>query len=256
MAPTTYELINSSWKSTCKILFGQELGELKEFEDYMKPAAPGQFVTSSVSGKQIWVASDQYSKKSKFFDYGSELEQFNKISSKPVDINKIKDLDSLIESLSEKFVYSGNKVLGNSKFIENSDAIIDSTGVFNSSIVERGKYVAYGYLARENENSFASMSSGQSKYILRCCYNNSLTRCFEVCTTVMASDCYLCYNMLNCTDCLFTFNVRSKRYMVGNVQLDRDKYYAIKTKLMAELAEELKTTKKLDYSIIDLMNKA
>ncbi|MFH1520818.1 MAG: hypothetical protein ABID61_04180 [Candidatus Micrarchaeota archaeon] len=97
------------------------------------------------------------------------------------------------------------------------------------------------------------MSSGQSKYILRCCYNNSLTRCFEVSTSVRASDCYLSYNLLNCTDCLFTFNERSKRYLVGNIQLDRDRYLRIKTQLITDLSDELKRKKKLEYSIIDLM---
>ncbi|MDO8553825.1 MAG: hypothetical protein Q7S22_03390 [Candidatus Micrarchaeota archaeon] len=256
MNPTAYDILTVQWRSTCRILFGQELGELKEFEYYLKPAAIGQTVISSISGKPAWVASDHYSKKAKFFDYENELSEFVKISSKPLDINQIKDTDSLVQSLKERFVYSGNKVLGNSKYIEHSDAVVDSTGVLNSSIVEKSKYVAYGYLAREVENYFGSMSSGQSSHIVRCFYNNTLKRCFECCTTIGTSDSYFCYNLLQCTDCLFSFNLRGKRYHVANVELEKSQYLKLKTKLLVEISDELKKKKKLDYSIMDLMNNA
>lgn len=251
-----YLLLNRSWKATTKILFGQELGELKEFENYLKGAAIGQSVDSSFSKKPIWVASDQYSKKAKFFDYADELSQFNKLTLEPLNINEIKDIESIIDAIQEKFMYAGNKVLGNSKYIQHSDAIMDSTGVLNSSIVEKSKYVAYGYLVRECENYFGSISSGQSAYLIRCFYNNTLRRCFECSTSIGSSDCYFSYNLLQCSDCIFTFNVRAKRYLVGNIQLGKDQYLELKLKLLKELADELKKKKRLDYSIIDLMNGA
>lgn len=256
MDSEVYSVINKSWKSTCKILFGQEIGELKDFENYLKGAAVGQEVISTFSGTALWVASEQYSKNSKFFDYTAEHDALDKISYKPFDINRIKDIDSLVETIKERFVYSGNKTLGNSKYIEHSDAVVESTGVLNSSIVEKSKYVAYGYLAREVENYFGSMSSGQSSHIIRCFYNNTLKRCFECCTTIGTSDSYFCYNLLQCTDCIFSFNLRGKRYRIGNVELEKSQYLKLKSKLLAELLDELENKKKLDYSIIDLMNNA
>jgi hypothetical protein len=249
----TYEALNNSWNSTTKILFGQEMDELTEYEPYLKGAAIGQTVVSSFSGKEIWVASEQYPKKAKFFDYGKEQDAISKSASQPFDINKIKDMDSIIETLQEKFVYSGNKAIGNSRNVEHSDAVVDSTDILNSSFIVRSKRVAYSYLMRENEDTFGSTSSGQSTHIVRCFYNNALRRCFECCTCIGSSDCYFSYNLTNCMDCLFTFNVRTKRYLIGNVQLGRDEYLRLKAKLIGEMAEQLKKEKQLDFSIVDFM---
>ncbi|MFH1520819.1 MAG: hypothetical protein ABID61_04185 [Candidatus Micrarchaeota archaeon] len=61
MALETYEIVNTAWKSTSKILFGQEIGELKDFAEYMHVAVPGKSVVSTFSGKSVWVASNSYS---------------------------------------------------------------------------------------------------------------------------------------------------------------------------------------------------
>ncbi|MBI5228069.1 hypothetical protein HY988_05760 [Candidatus Micrarchaeota archaeon] len=254
--PNTYDLVNNAWKSTAKILFGSDIGELKEFEGYLKEAIVGHSVSSCFSAKPLFIMSEQYGKNSKFFDYSNELVQFNHIASAPVDINSIKDLDSLVSAIGEKIIYGANKVQGNSKFIEHSDTIIDSTAILNSSMIIRGKYLAYSYLMRDNEHTFGSESSGSSSHIVRCFYNGFLQRCFECTYSTKSSDCYFSYNLSQCTDCMFTFNSRAKRFMVGNVQLEKDSYAKLKSKLLAEITGELEKRKRLDFSIIDLMNKA
>ncbi len=256
MVHEAYELMNKAWKSTTKILFGEEIGELKDFHGYLKGALIGQTVTSFFSGKPVLVVSDNYSKGSRFFDYIEEHEKFDEIASKPFDIDKIKDIDSIVETLKERFMYGGNKILGNSKYIEKSDAIIDSTSVLNSSKIVEGKYIAYSYLLQKSEYTFGSTSSGESSHIVRCFYNNTLRRCFECSTSVGSSDCYFVYNLLHCSDCMFSFNLRAKRYMIGNVQLDSSSYLKLKSKIISEISDDLKRKKKLDFSIIDIMNNA
>ena len=247
-------LVGNAWKKTSKILFKNEIGELKEFSEYLKPAAIGQFFTSSFSDNKVWLASEEYNKKAKFFDYDEELSRFNqKTSSKPLDIDKIKDIDSILEAVKERLMYAGGKVLGNSKFVEDSDAIIDSTGVINSSILIKSKYIAYSYLLQNSEYTFGATSSGQCAYIIRCFYNNSLTRCFECSTSVKSSDCYFSYNLIGCSDCLFSFNLRAKRNMIGNIQMPKDRYNEIKSKLISEIADELKEKKMCKVSILDLI---
>ena len=254
MTSKVYEALNTAWKSTSKILFGTDIGELNEFEPYLKGGVIGKTVKSHFSGNPLWVASAQYEEHAKFFDFNAEQSKIAAIAAKPINIDKIKDIDSLLSETEERFIYSGNKTLGNSKYIEHSDAVVDSTGVLNSSIVVRGKYVAYSYLKRDVGYAFACTSSGESEYLIRCFYNNTLKRCFEACTSVGSADCYFVYNIIGCSDCLFTFNVRSKRHMIGNVQLTKEQYLPLKQKLISEIAEKLKSKKKLDYSIIDLVN--
>ncbi len=254
MTSQTYEALNKAWKSTTAVLFGSPMGELSEYEPYLKGAAIGQTVESCFSGKKLWVVSEQYDRKARFFDYNLEQAGFAEIAARPFDINRIKDMDSLVETLKERFVYSGNKTLGNSSNVEHSDAVVDSNCILNSSIVVRSEYVAYSYLMRENRHTFGSTSSGQSSHIVRCFYNNSLNRCFECSASIGCSDCYFSYNLRNCTDCLFTFNVWAKRYLVGNVQLGRDDYFRLKAKLVGEIAGELNSKKQFGLSIIDFLN--
>ncbi len=246
-----YDALNNAWKSTTEVLFCSPMGELSEYEPYLKGAAIGQTVESCFSGRKLWVASEQYDRKARFFDYEAEQADFGSINSQPLDINEIKDIDSIREALKERLIYSGNKALGNSRNVEHSDVVVDSNCILNSSIIVGSEYVAYSYLMRENKYTFGSTSSGQSSHIVRCFYNNTLNRCFECSACIGSSDCYLSYNLLNCTDCLFTFNLRAKRHMVGNVQLGRDEYAALKANLVDEMAVELGEKKRLGFSIMD-----
>jgi hypothetical protein len=253
-APQVYDALNKAWKSTTAVLFGSAMGELSEYEQYLKGAAIGETVESCFSGRKLWVASEQYGRQAKFFDYGTEQAKLAVQNTKPLDINEIKDIDSIRDALKERFVYSGNKALGNSQMVENSDAVVDSNYVLNSSIIVRSEYVAYSYLMRENKHTFGSTSSGASSHIIRCFYNGMLNRCFECSASVGCSDCYFSYNLISCTDCLFTFNLRAKRHVVANVQLGRDEYAALKAKLVGEMAAELREKKRLAHSIIDVFD--
>jgi hypothetical protein len=251
---SVYEVLNKSWKSTCRILFGEELGELSEFKEYLSEPLVGQFFESCYSGKKIWVGSDKYNPDSRFFDFSSEISKYTKILSEPMRLDEIKDIDSLVDALKEKLVYAGCKSFGNSKNVVNSDSIMDSSNILNSSRIIRSKYVAYSYMMQYNEHCFGSTSSGESTHIARCFYNNSLSRCFEICGTIKASDSYFSYNIWSCNDCIFSFNLRSKRYMIANIQLRKERYMELKKKLLGDIADELKGKKRLSLSILDLVN--
>lgn len=245
--------LNQAFKTTCRLLFGQDIGDFVSFEPYLREALVGKQVSSCFSGKSVWVASEQYAEGSLFFDYESEHEKIKQIQSKPVEIDEIKDVDSLIQSVHEKLIYSGNKTLGNSNFVENSDSIVDSNNIRSSSIMTKSNHCAYSYLMRQSEYVFGSTSSGDSSYILRCFYNNSLKRCFECCTAVKSSDCYFSYNTVGCGDCMFSFNLRNKHNVIGNIQVTKERYSELKQKLVGELADDLKRKKRLDFSIVDFL---
>ncbi|MFH1785302.1 MAG: hypothetical protein ABH842_02650 [Candidatus Micrarchaeota archaeon] len=244
-------IMDNAWKQTTKVLFGEPLSVMSDYSDYLKEPLVGKSVKSIISGKDLFVTSKHYPPKARFFDYNKEIQSAS-ILSKPIDVNRIKDVDSLFDAVEEKFIYSGNKVLGNSKFVKNSDNITDSNYVLDSSMIVNGKYVAYCYMLRNNEYCFASTSSGDSSMLIRCLYNNSLKRCFECSLTVSSSDCYFCHNVTGSSDCLFTFNVRAKRNMVGNVQLTKEQYAPLRAKLIGEMAEDLKKRKRI-MSIMDIL---
>ena len=58
-----------------------------------------------------------------------------------------------------------------------------------------------------------------------------------------SSDCFYSHGLSSCMECMFSFNLKSKRYVIGNLSLSKDKYYSLKDKLLAEIRERLKKTR-------------
>jgi hypothetical protein len=241
--------LNSAFKTTCRLVLSQEIGEMHEFTEYLSEPLIGKQVKSALSGKNLWVSTDYYCKGARFFDYVDESAKFQ---SKPINPDDIKDIDSLFNAVKENIVYSGSKVLGISTEVENSDHVSDSSSVLNSSIVIKSKFIAYCHLKRNTEYAFACTSSGNSSYILRCFNTTYLKRCFECSDTANSADVYFSYNLIGCNNCMFSFNASNKKNLIGNIQLSQEQYTKLKSKLLNEICEELRAKKKLSYSILNL----
>jgi hypothetical protein len=245
--------LNSAFRQTCKILLGEEVGDLTDFAPYLREALLGKQVKSSISGKDLWLTYAYYPAGTKFFDYSTERQR---LPTPKISINDIKDIDSLFSAVAEQAVYTGNKVLGNSIQVVNSDNVSDSSFVQDSSIVMKSKFIAYSYLKRNTQYAFACTSTGNSSYVLRCFNTTYLTRCFECSDSANSSDLYFGYNLIGCNNCFFTFNSQNKRNMIANIQLTQLQYDELKKKLLAEFCGELKAHKRLGYSILNLFGGA
>ncbi len=246
--------IRKAFRSTCRTLFGREIGELEEYTDYLREPLVGKFADSHFSTRKVFLTSTEYCKGARFFDHAREREQVAALS-KPININDVKDIDSLFDSVKEKVFYSGNKVTGKSMFVGESDNVIDSLYILNSSVVDSCKYNAYSYEMARTDFAFGTTSTGDSSSTIRCFYNVYLKRAFESAFTNSSSDCYFCYNVCNSSNCMFAFNVRSKRNMIGNIQLEPARYSELKSKLLTEIADELEQKKRLDFSIVNIHSK-
>ena len=127
------EKLDGAWKKTCKILFGKEIGDLKEYEKWMALSLPERALRKScVSGKDVLIAMDAYGKDAAFVR--ADESQGNKDYG--LGINQLKDIDSIINAIREKCEYTGNRYLGNSTFVEQSDIVMDSHYVRNSTNIE------------------------------------------------------------------------------------------------------------------------
>ena len=85
------------------------------------------------------------------------------------------------------------------------------------------------------------------------CYNSAkLSRCFEVDSSRDCSDCYFCHNCENVHDSMFCFNIKNKRYAIGNVEMPREDYIKIKGKVLAEICGELARDGEVRLSIYSL----
>ncbi|MFH1470698.1 MAG: hypothetical protein ABIF01_03045 [Candidatus Micrarchaeota archaeon] len=203
------------------------------FLEYMLPYSIGK---SAVSGKEVTIVSEEYCKGAKFISQ----DEIKEVPFEPLSINEIKDIDSILEAIEGRMHYSGNKILGNSDFAKNVDLCIDSFYVRDSHNIQQSKYIAYGWMIRDNsEFVFGAGGMGEGKQVIRCIAAFNITRCFESYYMVDTSDAYFSYNCTGCSNIMFSFNQRGNRYLIGNTPLQKDKYLGLKNKLLGEVREKL-----------------
>ncbi|MCC7570291.1 hypothetical protein KO465_03015 [Candidatus Micrarchaeota archaeon] len=250
----TYDKVNEAWKKTCRVLLGDEIGELKEFEDYLSRYTGGKNLwinKSAISGKNVdRLISKEFCKGAKFIRY-DEQEEYNELMLKEkIDINKIKDLDSIVENLSEKLYYTGSVVLGNSKNIIDSNQIVNSFFIYKSGVIIDSKYMAYCLNVRRGEYMFGSWGTAV-KFGINCQIDQFCNRCMATISSTNCSDCYFTSNVENCNNLMFSFNQRNKHDMIGNRELPKEKYLKLKEKLVGDIKETLKAKKTLP-SVLEL----
>ena len=68
----------------------------------------------------------------------------------------------------------------------------------------------------------------------------------------IASDCYYSASLENCNDCIFSFNQKNRHFLIGNLQMEKDAYNALKDKLLAEIRDTLQRDKSV-ISIAELI---
>ncbi len=239
-----YSILNNSWKTTIKVLFGDEAGELSSYDEWLSHYSYGSGEAHSyLSGKEVILSSSNYSKNSKFISY-DEI-NFNK-KFEPLNINEIKDIDSIVEALKERFIYAGNVVLGKSGFVEKSTGIFNSYYILKSSLaVQPNQYVYLSRQVRNCNNVFGSYFVGELNYSVRAFNSAFSSRLFETYLTVYSSDIYFSYDIKGSNSVMFSFSIRSKNFVIGNLQLEKDKYLRVSSSLKEQLLDELKKNKQL-----------
>lgn len=233
--------IDKAWKDSCKVLLAGEIGELSEYAPYLG-AYPKQVQTkkSFISGRPVSSAAQQICDGAKFIS-NDEIPEYAALwKNERLCVDEIKDVDSLIGALRERFCYSGNIVLGNSLDVEKSDRVFNSCFVRSSAEIYDTKYAAYSSTARYAEYIFGCDNVGQgSKFCIKGHDIYAAIRGFEIVRVFTSSDCYYSANLEGCSNCMFSFNLRKQNYCIGNLQLPKDKYLQLKTKLVGEIKDEL-----------------
>ncbi|MCX6769619.1 MAG: hypothetical protein NT051_02980, partial [Candidatus Micrarchaeota archaeon] len=140
----------------------------------------------------------------------------------------------------EKCEYSGNRHLGNTAYADSSDLITDSQYTFLSNRIQNCSHVFACYLIRRGcKYAFGCGWHGECEFTMRVLGSYLMKRCFECSGSSSSSDLYFCHTCHGCSDIMFSFGQQNKSHMIGNLPLPKDKYAAIKSKLVGEIAERL-----------------
>ncbi len=246
------EAINKAWKSTCRILLKDEIGDINNYEEYLSrynDLLMSDF--SDISKKKVSITPMPFCKGAKFIS-DDEAEKFDaKMRGKSLNINKLKDIDSVLENIGE-IRYSGNIIRGNSREVEESDCCFNSSYVYKSTDMYDSKYIAYSCNGRRIEYAFGSNWLGDSRYLIKCFETYEQTRCMEALRAATISDCYYVARVDDCANCMFSFNQKNKRNMIGNLQLTQEEYSKLKEKLIEDIREALREKKSIP-SIVDII---
>jgi len=123
--------------------------------------------------------------------------------------------------------------------------------VISSPLVFNAVNVYKGYDATYTENCAVCSLPLNTKYAYGChralesqfslkCYNSLyLNRCFEMDSCTKCSDSYFCHNSEALSDCMFCFNMKGRRFHIGNTEFGRGEYARIKESLVGQMADEL-----------------
>jgi len=245
--------INRAWERACKIMLGKPIGEIDDYDSYLwKNVEPYHLAKSSISGKEVTVTGD-YKQGSKFIS-GEEIGEYAKIIGKEkLDLNKLKDIDSILEAIGERIYYSGNDVLGNSGQTAFANRIVDSTFVYKAHDVFYSKYVTHTYLSKYSEYIFGCESVGKgTHFAVKSFETYEDARIWETVRVYESQDIIYSANLESCQSCLFCFNLRSKRRCIGNVELPADKFDKLKGKLQEDIRSTLEG-KKTAPSIMEIV---
>lgn len=244
------EKLNADFKRTCRLLFGEEVGELEEFVPYLKePLFPYKLVSSSVSGKPVFISSPHYRDGAKYVSQ----DEIGSLNFPPLNINEIKDVDSLLEAANERAVYCGNKIFGKNINVNEVDNCTDCIEILHSQDITNTKYAGFCSVGRNSESIYGVSGFNKCSHLIRCvqCFVNGAARSFETHCSSGISDAYYTLNCSGCTNVMFSFNLRSKNYCIGNLQLSKERYEEIKKNLISEMVERLRKDRRL-FSIADI----
>lgn len=226
--------LNLSFKGTCRVLFGREIGSLDEFAPYLSEMVRKPYVGKSyVSGKDVYFVQPHYGRGAKFI---SADEVAGKTGS--VGINQVKDIDSIMAALSE-MAYCGNRQFGISANLSSCDTCTDCTNLHSCPQSLESKNCAYDFALRKGEGNFGCSWCGEAPFSMRSGGLFYSSRCFESYLCVKSNDLAFSFNCRSCDSCMFCFNQSGKRNAIGNVEMQKEKFTALKAKLLSEVAEDL-----------------
>ncbi len=242
--------LDRMWKGTCKVLFGEEIGDYSEYCTWLSELVdPPVFAKSSISGKEVAYSTKDYPKSAKAISL-DEVD-FNK---KYAEIQETKGVEGIVAGVKDRSYYAGNIILGNSKYVKKSSNISDGFYISNTTVSGNSKYLAFCTLARLDNSCFGSNAFSQSEFCLKCHELTRVKRSLELWMSQDCSDCYYSHGLKNCSNCIFCFNLENKRNCIGNVELSPEKYLLAKKRLLSEMAAMARKGKRLP-SLLEIVAK-
>jgi len=252
--PEDKTIIEKAFYETTKVLLGKPL---EPIDDYSKWLSKGSSIRLDEEKSCVSDAPLLVPDYAGFIDYPrnrlitqNEADVFGEIAS-------IKNVEQLtLANASEKLsnigyfcpIWHAGKLKNNIR----SPLNIDSVDCYGGVLYIRSRLSAFCFSPRSCEYTFGSREGRHCSFTINCHFSARLTRCFEVDNSNDCSDCYFCHNCENVRESMFCFNVRNKKFAIGNVEIPKEKYLEYKKMLLEWILNELNKKKEIKRSIFNL----
>ncbi|MFA5049786.1 MAG: hypothetical protein WC501_02150 [Candidatus Micrarchaeia archaeon] len=238
--------LDQVFSSICRILFKSEIGNINEFYNFLnRYNEPPKKLNSIISGQEVYV-SNYYCNNSNFIS----LDELDQLKIKPIRVYDFNDPDALLHEIKKRFVYAGNKILGNSMDVSESENCTDCFHVYKSKEIMNSEHIIYSHMIRDSKFLIGCSWGALNNFCMNTTEIAQVTRSFESAFLVKCSDIYYSYNCKNCYEVMFCSHLFSKKYCIGNNEFPKEDYFKLKEKLIGEMLEKLKKNKTLP-SLID-----
>ena len=248
-----------SFTLAAKILLGRPLEGLEQYSKWLGQHVPLPYpAKSALSGQEVWVAPEQYFLNHRFNpERIISMDEIVKVPAQKVKPQELEGLD--VAGLIKTVVMPHAYYCGNFRYKTFANAARSSgTGDSNhvdmvEDVYHSSKNIAYSNcILYENQAVFGSHNLTYAQFCIHAYNSNRVVRCFEVEGCNLCSDAYFCHNCEGLSECMFCFNTKRKRYAIGNVEVDKEKYMQIKKMVLDALGAELEEKKKLERSIFNV----
>ena len=235
--------VQKAWDNTCRLVLGQEIGELVRYNEWLvRHNIPIRKVQSVLGSGEIQAGSYENLKALPDNRY--------------VNIDEMRPLASLLKlngkEATSLTISNAGKTLGRILCITpqfHDGTIInayecpivtwssDCEAVHGCIFMKRSAYSTWG---RDSEYLFGSAFVFDSGFSIKCYNSFKIRNCFEVDSARSSTGCYYCHNVENCHDAIFCSNAKNLRYAVCNKVVGKDEFARVKALLLAKVVGELK----------------
>ncbi|MFH1285312.1 MAG: hypothetical protein ABIH99_01895 [Candidatus Micrarchaeota archaeon] len=253
MSEKELEKIEKSFEETTRVILGAPLKGMRNYESWLSKHVKGiDSVQSAVSKETVYIPPiPLYSRiKGKFVKLAESF-GLDKLKLEEKEVEELTLLNA-VEKLKKISYTTPELVEGTNAAMNESTVYADASYAFRTSEAVGSKYTAYCFWPRNSEYVYGSSTLFSSKFCIKCYDSTNLARCFEVGNSANCRDSYFCHNCEGLTECMFCFNVKSKRYAIGNVEIGKESYEKIKKLVLEEIAGKLEKDKTLDVDIFNV----
>jgi hypothetical protein len=252
------EELKTEFLKTTKLILGQELQSLRDYEEWLERHVPQpRRGSSAISGKDVWVAPSHIYM-GKDFNLTNvigldEMEQANTTPNKPEDLE-----GATVKDVIGKLIDPIRFHCGNFRY-QAHENVWECSGAGGGRNLYRGddvylkvKNVAYCNYTIYSENAFGCHGVDHSSFLINAYNCSKVSRSFEVDGCSNCSGLLFCHNCENVQDSMFCFNAKNLRYAIGNVEVGPEKFKEIKALILKEITNELEQTKSLHHDIFNI----